>query len=169
MDERPKILYIWAASGQLKKQALPPLKWDKPYTLTEPALQIPKAAPAILRSLWKRATRQLLPGRRTVPSWLNSVDNLKILVAQAFIQTDRGFTQYHPGDILPSDSTDADAWVEAGSAVWMDAEEYLTAEWTEAVRATAPVGMPGMAVGGEMAEDNLVGRVPITEQRRRNP
>ncbi len=95
------------------------------------------------------------------------MDNLKILVAQAFIQTDRGFTQYHPGDILPSDSPDADAWVEAGSAVWMDAEEYLTAEWTEAVRATAPVGMPGMAVGGEMAEDNLVGRVPITEQRRR--
>ena len=110
----------------------------------------------------------LLPGRMTVPSWLSFVDSPeKILVAQAFIQADRGFTQYKPGDILPSDSPDAGSWLEAGSAVWLDAEDYLTPQWTKAARAAAPAGVPGIAVGGEMAEDNLAGQVPVTEQRRR--
>lgn len=143
------------------------MKWGKPYTLTEQALQTLKAVP-VIRLLWKLVMRRLLPVHRTALSWLSFVDSLeKILVAQAFIQADRGFTQYKPGDILPSDSPDAGAWVEAGSAVWMSAEEYLTPQWTKAVRAAAPAGMPGIAVGGEMAEDNLAGRVPITEQRRR--
>lgn len=89
-----------------------------------------------------------------------------LLLAQAYIEADGGLTLYRPGDLLPSDSTDAEAWVEAGSAIWVDAD-YQPPTYARAKPATAPAGLPGLAVGGEATGDDLVGRVPMTIERMR--
>lgn len=58
----------------------------------------------------------------------------------------------------------AEAWVESGSAVWLD--EPHPAQPT-AKRAAAVPGLSGIAVGGEMTGDDLVGRVPVTPERKK--
>ena len=90
----------------------------------------------------------------------------KRLLALADIQTDGGFTQYRAGDFLPSEHPDAEAWVEAGSAKWVSAD-YEPPTYARARPATAPAGLPGLAVGGEATRDDLVGRVPMTYERKR--
>lgn len=90
----------------------------------------------------------------------------KLLLALAPIQTDMGFTRYRPGEFLPSDHPDAAAWVEAGSAKWVDAD-YAAPKHPKAKPAAAPAGLPGLAVGGEATGDDLVGRVPARPGRRR--
>lgn len=86
------------------------------------------------------------------------------LVALDFIQA--GFQRFNPGDILPSDNSElVSAWVESGSAIWRDGELPV---WTSAKRAAAGPGLPGIAVGGELTGDDLAGKIPMTEQRRRS-
>lgn len=87
------------------------------------------------------------------------------LVALDFIQV--GFCRFRPGDTLPSEDQElAAAWVESGSAVWR-ADDYTPPTWAKARQATAPSGLPGLAVGGEQTGDDLVGRVPKTHERTR--
>lgn len=72
--------------------------------------------------------------------------------------------QYLPGDKLPEDSDITDAWIRAGSAVWK--EEGSRPAAVKAKPAVALVGLVGNAVNSDSYE-NMVGRVPITEKRRR--
>lgn len=88
------------------------------------------------------------------------------LVALEYIQV--GFTRYRPGDTLPSDHPDAATWLECGSAV-RRSESDTPPTWAKAQRAAAEPGLPGLATGGEATGADLVGRVPMTEQRRRTP
>ena len=84
-------------------------------------------------------------------------------MADRLIALDRikvGFREYGPGDTLPSDHPDAAAW---------RPEDYQPSAWVRAKRAAATPGLHGTAVGGEATGEDLVGRVPMTEQRRRNP
>lgn len=90
------------------------------------------------------------------------------LVALTYIQTDMGFTRYRPGDTLPADHPDAATWMESGSAV-RRGESDASTTWAKAQLAAAAPGLPGLATGGEATGDDLVGRVPMTEQRRRGP
>lgn len=90
----------------------------------------------------------------------------KRLLALAHIQTDLGVTRYRPGDFLPADHPDAAAWVEAGSAKWVDAN-YAPPKYPKATPAVATAGLPGLAIGGEATGDDLVGRVPDTPKRKR--
>lgn len=90
------------------------------------------------------------------------------LIAATHIQTDMGFTRYRPGEVLPSDHPDAAAWVESGAAFWRS-DNYVKMNQVTAKRAAAPPGLPGLAVGGEATGEDLVGKVPMTEQRRRGP
>lgn len=90
----------------------------------------------------------------------------KLLLALAPIQTDMGFARYRPGEFLPKDHPDAAAWVEAGSAKWVDAD-YAPPRYAKAKPAAATAGLPGLAVGGEATGDDLVGRVPATPGRKR--
>lgn len=99
----------------------------------------------------------LPPGTKT-----SSYRSMADLIALDFIQY--GFQQYKPGDTLPSDAPLAAVWIRSGTAMWRDTEPPKR---TRAVRKTAMAGMPGTAVGGEATGDNLVGRVPETERRKR--
>jgi len=75
-----------------------------------------------------------------------------------------GQTEYRAGELLPSDAPDAETWVECGSAKW---REEPPAEQPTAKQASATPGLPGLAVGGEQTGDDLVGRVPPSEKRKR--
>ena len=46
---------------------------------------------------------------------MDESEDKRLLLAQAYIEADGGLTLYRPGDLLPSDSPDAAAWVEAVS------------------------------------------------------
>lgn len=72
---------------------------------------------------------------------------------------------YHPGEILPGDSSFASAWIESGAAVDMELSELLKPT-IRAKMETAETGLPGFAVNGE-TEENLVGKIPKTEARKR--
>lgn len=99
-------------------------------------------------------------------SWSSSMADR--LVALVHLQTNMGFTRYRPGDILPADHPQAAAWVESGAAVWRD-DSHESSMRVTAERVVAAPGLPGLAVGGEATGDDLVGKVPMTEQRRRAP
>ncbi|MCD7857738.1 MAG: hypothetical protein LUG55_08090 [Clostridiales bacterium] len=77
-----------------------------------------------------------------------------------------GMARYEPGDFLPVTATLADAWVEAGSARWVD-DDFTPATYPKAKRATAEPGLFGLAEGGEQTGDDLVGKVPRAIQRER--
>lgn len=72
--------------------------------------------------------------------------------------------QYLPGDKLPENSDMTDAWIRAGSAVLK--EEGSRPALVKAKPAAALAGLAGDAVNSD-SHENLVGRVPITEKRRR--
>lgn len=83
------------------------------------------------------------------------------LLALDFIQV--GFRRFGPGDVLPSDNSAlVSAWVESGSAMWRDGDPPA---WTQAKRVAAEPGLFGIAVGGELTGDDLVGKIPMTERR----
>jgi len=86
------------------------------------------------------------------------------LIALCRIQI--GFRDYMPGDILPAGHPDAAAWTQSGAAVWKP-DDYQPPARTKAKRAAAEAGLPGLAVGGEAAGENLAGKVPATPQRER--
>ena len=74
--------------------------------------------------------------------------------------------QYKVGEILPANNHDmVEAWLEAGTAKWIADE---TNNKAKAQPRTAEPGQPGEAVASESEEgDNLVGKVPKTEGRRK--
>lgn len=80
--------------------------------------------------------------------------------------TPNGAHEFYPGDIIPDPEQNPDAagWVESGAAYWLEEEPPASAK---AVLMAAEPGVPGLAIGGEGAPDNLVGKVPKTHQRRR--
>lgn len=92
-------------------------------------------------------------------------ESVRFLVAQREILTNRGFTRYEPGDVLPASSPEAEAWVSCGSAAWVAAEELLQAGGITVKAVVAQPGMIGIAVGGEMTGDDLVGRISLTRER----
>lgn len=73
--------------------------------------------------------------------------------------------QYRPGDVLPGDAEIKEIWLDCGSAILTDGTTE-TEKPAKARRVTAQSGLVGTAVNSESAE-NLVGRVPDTERRRR--
>lgn len=89
-----------------------------------------------------------------------------ILIARAEILY--GNRKYHPGDILPADPELRDAWLSSGAAVDADVSEILKKKEDplKVRRKSAMAGLPGRAVNGE-TEEELAGRVPITEKRRK--
>lgn len=69
-----------------------------------------------------------------------------------------GCTQYGAGDQLPvTNEALVGAWLEAGSAVWVDDEEK-TAEPAPKAVPVALAGLPGKSSDGD--PDTLIGKVP---------
>lgn len=83
------------------------------------------------------------------------------LVAVSYILYDN--KQYCPGDALPNDMEMGGLWLAAGSAVEEQGESKPVVK-TGSVNALT--GLTGDAVNAE-TNDNLVGRVPLTERRKR--
>lgn len=78
---------------------------------------------------------------------------------------------YKVGDVLPvNDATMLNAWLEAGSAKWVDdAEPEKEAPVSKAKPAAAEAGLPGCnVVGAESDGENLIGKVPKTSRRRKD-
>lgn len=73
--------------------------------------------------------------------------------------------QYRIGDILPLDTDMQELWIDCGSAVLKE-EAEIKGKAVKARSVTAQAGLFGTAVNSESVE-NLVGRVPDTERRRR--
>ena len=73
---------------------------------------------------------------------------------------------YAPGATLPANNpVMVEAWLEAGTAVWIDNEQTKT---PKAKARTAEPGQPGVAVHSESENgENLVGRVPKTNSRKK--
>lgn len=89
------------------------------------------------------------------------------LIALAHISTDNGFTTYRPGDELPAaDMGRALLWLQSGAAKLVE-DDYTPPARVAARLATAEPGQFGTATGGEATPDPLVGKVPMTEERRR--
>lgn len=89
---------------------------------------------------------------------------MKLIAVIPILYRDR---QYWPGDELPlSDDAMKETWINGGAAV-MKEDNETPKKVEKAVPATAVPGIPGIAVGGEGASENLAGRVPATPKRRR--
>lgn len=74
---------------------------------------------------------------------------------------------YRIGEELPPNDADMTAaWLEAGTAKWMD-EAPEPKKAAKAVLAAAEPGVSGTAQGGEAAPENLAGKVPKTQRRSR--
>ena len=86
----------------------------------------------------------------------------EVLIAQAHIQyRDK---RYKPGDALPACELSS-AWLASGAAI--PVTDYVTIERPRAERSAAEPGLPGLAVGGEYAGDDLVGKIPMTRERKK--
>lgn len=74
---------------------------------------------------------------------------------------------YAPGDKLPAHNADmAEAWLSAGTAVWIEDETESTK--AKARSKTAEPGLAGDAVASESEDgENLVGKVPKAAGRKR--
>jgi hypothetical protein len=74
--------------------------------------------------------------------------------------------QYYPGDELPIGTDMQEVWIDCGSATFEDSDETVEKKVTKARRVMAQSGLTGTAVNSE-SDENLIGRVPVTEGRRR--
>lgn len=74
---------------------------------------------------------------------------------------------YSPGEELPTKNAGmVEAWIAAGTAVWIDDETKTTK--AKARPRTAEPGQPGVAVASESEDgENLVGKVPKTASRKK--
>lgn len=75
---------------------------------------------------------------------------------------------YAPGAELPTkNAVMVDAWLAAGTAVWID-DEQKEAPKAKARPKTAEPGLPGAAVASESEDgENLAGKVPKTTGRKK--
>ncbi len=91
-------------------------------------------------------------------------DAPKVCLAQAYILYNS--TQYKPGDELPTNNPEMlEAWLEAGTAAWVD-EDIVKKARAQSV--TAMTGLYGQAVCSDSDNgEDLVGRVPINNGRRK--
>lgn len=70
--------------------------------------------------------------------------------------------QYRVGDKLPADNEGTvQAWLEAGSAAWLDDEEKASAAKAKSV--TAPLGKTGLSSDGD--PEAKVSKIPKTPER----
>lgn len=73
--------------------------------------------------------------------------------------------QFETGDTLPADDgATVDAWLEAGSARWV--EDEVPTKTPKAKRKTAPSGLAGKSSDGD--PEALVGRIPGKPERKRS-
>ena len=74
---------------------------------------------------------------------------------------------YAPGNELPTkDAAMVEAWLAAGTAVWIDDEQAKAP--AKARPATAEPGQPGVAIASESEDgNNLAGKVPKTASRKK--
>ena len=90
---------------------------------------------------------------------------MQVLTAQQSILFESKI--YAPGESLPTkNAVMVDAWLAAGTAVWIDDETTDTK--AKARPRTAEPGQPGIAVASESEDgENLVGKVPKTASRKK--
>ena len=93
----------------------------------------------------------------TEPEIPEDEEEKKVCIAQTYILYNS--TQYKPGDELPANDPEMlAAWLEAGTAKWVDETDVRT---MKAQAATALAGMYGTAVSSDSGDgEDLVGRVP---------
>lgn len=87
---------------------------------------------------------------------------VSVLIAQTYILYNS--KHYKPGDVLPANDPDMlAAWIEAGTAAWVDAREL---EHEKAIHVTAVAGIYGSSTSSDSDNgENLVGRVPANASR----
>lgn len=73
--------------------------------------------------------------------------------------------KYITGDELPQNTDMQEIWMECGSAI-LSEETTEKKTRTKARSVTAQAGLFGIATNSE-SEENLIGRVPVTERRRK--
>lgn len=90
---------------------------------------------------------------------------MRKLTAQTYILFES--KTYKPGEELPvKNPVMVEAWLETGTAVWIDDEKKKTP--VRARLKTAEPGQPGVAVHIEPENgENLVGKVPKTNSRKK--
>lgn len=90
---------------------------------------------------------------------------MKTLTAQRSILFENRI--YAPGEKLPThNAAMVDAWLSAGTAVWIDSED--TKAPAKAKPRTAEPGLAGEALASESEDgENLVGKVPTTTRRKK--
>lgn len=88
---------------------------------------------------------------------------MKKLIAQQYILFES--KMYSPEDELPTKNpVMVQAWLDAGTAIWIDDEEKKPS--VKAIPRTAEPGVAGAAISSESEDgDNLVGKVPKTSAR----
>lgn len=89
-------------------------------------------------------------------------ETLSVLIAQTYILYNS--KHYKPGDVLPANDPDMlAAWIEAGTAAWVDAREL---EHEKVIPVTAVAGIYGSSTSSDSDNgENLVGRVPANASR----
>lgn len=73
---------------------------------------------------------------------------------------------YIPGDILPDNTDMTDAWLNSGSAIF---EDVSTHKPLKAQPASAQAGIEGVNVNNAETDETLIGKVPLTETRKKEP
>lgn len=74
--------------------------------------------------------------------------------------------QYKAGDALPCTNEElVAAWIECGSAVWVDEDQTPEAPAPKARPAAAEAGLPGLSSDGD--PDALVGKVPARQRKKK--
>lgn len=74
---------------------------------------------------------------------------------------------YIPGDVLPDNTDMTDAWLNSGSAVYED--EITSKKALKAKPASAQAGTEGVNVANGETDETLIGKVPLTETRKKEP
>lgn len=74
---------------------------------------------------------------------------------------------YIPGDVLPDNTDMTDAWLNSGSAVYED--EITPKKALKAESASAQAGAEGVNVANGETDETLIGKVPLTETRKKEP
>lgn len=89
-------------------------------------------------------------------------ETVSVLIAQTYILYNS--KHYKPGDVLPANDPDMLlAWIDAGTAAWVDAKEL---EREKAIPVTAVAGIYGSSTSSDSDNgENLVGRVPANSSR----
>lgn len=90
-------------------------------------------------------------------------------MAKKLIATSRilyNSVNYIPGDILPENTDMTDAWLSSGSAVYED--EKAPQKPLKAGPASAQAGVEGVNVTNAETDETLIGKVPLTDNRKKD-